>query len=268
MNTIKLIKRLLKHPFSILQHGAIVIEEEKFKKSISKKYNIEQLPTVDLMELFPNFNENLSTYSFLEGTSLITDLMILKQFARTYPACKYLEIGSWRGESLKNVSEVAESCVAITLSPKEMKNMHYSQEVINVHGVFSKGTNNITEILHNSKTYDFNKLKNKFDLIFIDGDHSYEGVLNDTKKTFNLRKNDSSVIVWHDYGISTERVTPSVLAAILDGIPHEKHNNLFHVSNTLCAIYIENRKFKTYQTKYPTYPNKKFSISVSAHIFK
>jgi len=268
MNKIKFIKYLLKHPISILKYGAMVIEKEKLRKSISKKYNIEQLPTVDLMELFPNFNENLSTYSFLEGTSLIIDLMLLKQFARTYSTCKYLEIGSWRGESLKNVSEVAESCVAITLSPQEMKDMHYSQEVIKVHGVFLKGANNITEILHNSKTYDFNKLKSKFDLIFIDGDHSYEGVLSDTKKTFNLRKNDSSVIVWHDYGISTETVRHSVLAAILDGIPREKHNNLFHVSNTLCAIYIENRKFKTYQTKFPTYPNKKFSINASAHIFK
>jgi len=122
----------------------------------------------------------------------------------------------------------------------------------------------ITEILHNSHTFDFNELGQKFDLIFVDGDHSYEGVLNDTRKIFNLRKDNTSVIVWHDYGISTETVRHSVLKAILDGIPAENHKYLYHVSNTMCAVYIENRKFPCSLTKFPSVPNKKFSVKVKA----
>jgi hypothetical protein len=119
-------------------------------------------------------------------------------------------------------------------------------------------------IKHNSQTYDFDQLNKKFDLIFIDGDHSYEGVLTDTINSFKIRKDKSSIIVWHDYGNSPEKVRHSVLAAILDGVPREFHKNLYHVSNTLCAVYIENRKFDTSFTKFPTYPNKVFSIRVSA----
>ena len=34
----------------------------------------------------------------------------------------------------------------------------------------------------NSQTFDFETINDEIDLYFIDGDHSYEGVYNDTKK--------------------------------------------------------------------------------------
>lgn len=132
-----------------------------------------------------------------------------------------------------------------------MLEMGLSQGFVDLHGLYSKGVNNITEILANSRTFDFDRLGKQFDLIFIDGDHTYEGVLNDTKKTFNLRKDSSSVIVWHNYGFLMETVRPSVLKAIMHGIPKEKHKNLYHVSNTMCAVYIENKNFKNLRNKIP-----------------
>jgi predicted O-methyltransferase YrrM len=265
---IKSFKLFLLHPFSVINQGLSAyqksIEESHLMKSLTLNHKITQLPTIDLLEFYPVFEEELTTYSFLDGTSLITDIILLKKLAKNLTDCNYLEIGSWRGESIANVSEVADKCTSITLSPKEMSELNLSKEFIEVHGIFSKDKKNITEILHNSRNFDFNSFKQKFDLIFIDGDHSYEGVLNDTIKTFNLRKDSSSVIVWHDYGFSTEIVRYSVLKAILDGVPSEKHKNLYHVSNTMCAIYIENQKFTTYKTTFPTFPNKIFSLRIKA----
>jgi predicted O-methyltransferase YrrM len=265
MKRIEKLRLLLRYPRTIIFNGINSLNEELFRSRIKEKYGLEQLPTVDITEIIPDFQEELSTYSFLEGTSLITDIILLKSLARGHRNCHYLEIGSWRGESIINVSEIAESCISITLSEDELRQKNFSEDVIRVHGVYSKNAKNIRTIKHNSYTYDFTKLKERFDLIFIDGDHSYIGVLSDTKKVFNLRKSSDSVIVWHDYGYSTESVKPSVLAAILDGIPVDKHNNLYHVSNTMCAVYIENQKFKTYHTKFPTYPDKKFSVKVMVH---
>lgn len=262
MGKLKNIKQFLKHPIDTLRHKLNAQEELQLRKLLIQDYKIDQLRTLDLLELFSEFEENLTTYSFLDGTSLITDIMLLKKLAKNYPACNYLEIGSWRGESIVNVSEVANHCTSISLSPVEMERMNLSKEFINVHGIFSKNAKNVSEIFHNSRTFDFNKLEQRFDLIFIDGDHSYEGVLNDTKKTFNLRKDSTSIIVWHDYGYSTETVRHSVLKAIMDGVPVEKHHNLYHVSNTMCAIYIENASLSYYSTKFPTFPNKKFSIQL------
>jgi predicted O-methyltransferase YrrM len=264
MNLNKAVKFLLKNPISVLKKGILAQEEDNHKKCIQSKYGFEKLPTIDLLDLFPDLDENLDCYSFLNGTSLITDLILLKSLAKKQENCSYLEIGSWRGESLANVSPVSKKCVSVTLSEIQMREMNFDEGFIKVHGIFSKNFENIEFIGANSHDFDFNSLNQKFDLIFIDGDHSYKGVLNDTKKVFNLRKDSNSVIVWHDYAFNTEDTRHSVLEAILDGIPKEFHKNLYHVSNTMCAIYIENKNFETYFTKFPSYPNKKFRIGISA----
>ena len=107
----------------------------------------------------------------------------------------------------------------------------------------------------------------KYDLIFIDGDHSYEGILNDTKKTFYLRRSKKSVIVWHDYGWTTEKVRYSTLKAILDGVPDIYHKNLFHISNTLCAVFLPDGFFYKKETttflSYPSKPETIFKVEVN-----
>ncbi|MBE0673970.1 MAG: class I SAM-dependent methyltransferase, partial [Bacteroidales bacterium] len=247
--------------------GVKAREQEYYRKKLIKEYNTEQLPTISILDLFPDLEEEIQSYSFLSGTSLITDLVLLKSFARKRSGCAYLEIGSWRGESLVNVSDVTEDCTSLTLSADEMRQLNFGEEFIKVHGVFSNHIQSIKRIEANSHTFDFNKLDKKFDLIFIDGDHSYEGVLNDTRKVFQLRKNQNSVIVWHDYGFHTEDARYTTLKAILDGVPKEKHKNLYHVSNTMCAVYIETIDLPKQFTKFPSYPDKKFSLKIKGEVF-
>ena len=263
MNKFEKVKLLLSKPFEIVNSGINTYSEDFYRKQINKRYSIDQLPTIDLLDLFPNFNEELCTYSYLDGTSFPTDIMLLKSLAKKFGECAYLEIGSWRGESISNVYDVTDDCTSITLSETEMRKMGISEEFIKVHGLFSRHLEKLKTIEHNSQTFDFSSLNKKFDLIFIDGDHSYKGVFLDTKNTFNLRKNKSSNIVWHDYGNSVEKVRYSVLAAILSGVPEEFHKNLYHVSNTICAIYLEDWNLDTSFTKFPTLPNKNFRINIS-----
>ena len=258
------LKVLLQNPVAVVMEGIRVRQQEYFRKKTISAYNIERLQTIDLLDLFPSLNENIDTYSFLAGTSLITDLILLKSLARRYDSCAYLEIGSWRGESLVNMFDVTDDCTSLTLSNTEMKAMKFSDGFIAAHGFFSDHIETITKIEHNSHTYDFNQLNKKFDLIFVDGDHSYEGVLNDSQKVFPLLKNEKSIIFWHDYGFDTENVRHSTLKAILDGIPGNKHKNLYHISNTMCAVYIEGLNIPTVQTLFPSYPNKRFSLKIVA----
>jgi predicted O-methyltransferase YrrM len=257
-----LLRSFLWHPRQTLLQIIELNEREK-ENYIKTKYEIEQLPTIDLLDLLPEFNETISYYSFLEGASLITDIALLKGMARTYPGCSYLEIGTWRGESLVNVAGTGAQCVSIDLSPGEMKKKKFSEEMISNQGFFIKNESNIRRIFHDSASFDYSSLETSFDLIFIDADHHYESVKTDTRNAYELLRNADSTIIWHDYGFSTERVRPEVLAGILDGLPVKEHSNLYHVSNTMCAI-LTKKKFKTNKNVFPSRPNKMFTIKIDA----
>ena len=259
------LKVFLSNPIEVIKSGMRVRSQNYYKKLLEKAYNFSSLKTISIIDLLGDetLEETIENYTFLSGTSLVTDLLLLKSLARKSKNCNYLEIGSWRGESLLNVSKVAKKCTSITLSASDMRKMNISEDFIKVHGIFSKNLTNVKVIEANSLEFDFNSLNEKFDLIFVDGDHSYKGVLNDTQKVFNLRSNDKSIIVWHDYGMDTEEVRFTTLKAILDGVPNEKHQNLYHVSNTMCAIYIEDLNVNSITTKFPTFPDKIFNLKVN-----
>ena len=74
----------------------------------------------------------------MEGTSLITELLLLKKLASRFSNCNYFEIGSRRGESIANISDDVKKCTTISLSVDEMKSMNLSKEFINAHGLFPK----------------------------------------------------------------------------------------------------------------------------------
>ncbi|MBL7898450.1 MAG: class I SAM-dependent methyltransferase [Crocinitomicaceae bacterium] len=259
---------LIFNPGKILRYGFARFDEDRHQKMCAEKYNKKQLPTVNLAELAASRSETIEPFSFLDGTSMITDIFLLKTLARKFSNCNYLEIGSWRGESIANVSSVAEKCTSVTLSPEEMRTMNFGEKFISCHGVFSEGIKNISTYHANSHSFDFKSLNEKYDVIFIDGDHSFAGVLNDTRKVFDLRKDKKSFIVWHDYGYSAETVRYSVLNAILQGIPEDKHKHLFHVSNTMCAIYCEDLNLNVQYVDFPTMPDKKFKIELSFSEFR
>jgi hypothetical protein len=126
--------------------------EDIVAKNIAvNKYKLLQgLKTIDLLELFPNFQESLINYSFLEGTSLITDIAILKKLAQRFDQCDYIEFGSWRGESIVNVATVTDNCTSLSFSNEEMKQFKLPPDVINCTRVFLKNTKSIKHIEHNT----------------------------------------------------------------------------------------------------------------------
>ena len=185
-------KQLLK---SLLNYTKEAHKRRYFKR----KYGKKGLPFADIGQ-FARIDEKIDNYTYLDGTSRPIDIAFLMAVAKNYTDCNYLEIGSWRGESLFNVSTVSQRCTSISLSKEEMIRIGMSEKAAELQRFFSKGKNNIEHIEANSLQYDFENLKEKFDVIFIDGDHSYKGVKSDTENAFKLLRNEDSVIVWHDFG--------------------------------------------------------------------
>jgi hypothetical protein len=116
--------------------------------------------------------------------------------------------------------------------------MGVSDIIIRQQGIFSKKRPNIVHLKGNSGTFDYGSLNMKFDLIFIDGDHHYDFVKNDTQKVFTHLVHDSSVVVWHDYAVIPGEVRYEVLAGILDGLPDDAHSHLYYVDHTKSAVFI------------------------------
>lgn len=238
-------------------------EEANWKRYVTVKKGFKKgLPTLDLLDILPNFNESIRDYTYMDGTSRVTDIAVLKAIAKQFQNCQYLEIGSFRGESLVNVADVAAECVSISLSDKEMFELGLDENV-KLQRFFSKDLKNVQHIQHNSLTYDFSQLNKKFDLIFIDGDHSYKAVKKDTENAFKLLKNENSIIVWHDYGRSYNLENWNTIAAMIDGAPNDKRNKIYHISNTICSIFT-NQKVNTSFIIPTDLPNKTFNVSISA----
>ncbi len=257
--TLKALGLIIANPYLL---NAVLDDENVKKKYVASTYNLpDGLPTVDILDIFPGFDDTVEPYSFLDGGSLPTDLALLKGLAKKMNCKDYFEIGTWRGESVAVVAPFAERCTTMNLPDDVMEKMGLDKEYIHMHRFFSKDIPNVDHLQANSLTYNFTQLHKKFDLVFIDGDHHSESIRSDTENAFKLLKDEHSVIVWHDYGIGTETVRWNVLAGIMDGCPADKRNNVYHVSNTLCAFYT-NEVFKTSMKKPNQKPEKYFSVKV------
>ncbi|MDC6482828.1 class I SAM-dependent methyltransferase [Candidatus Pelagibacter sp.] len=104
------------------------------------------------------------------------------------------------------------SIVSITLNPddlREVKKKNLDNKVSfrniiheSVYNKFlfsgEKVEKKIKVIFQNSLNFEHNEYKNKMDLIFVDGGHTYSVVKNDSEKSFQMI-NTNGIILWHDY---------------------------------------------------------------------
>ena len=235
---LKIFTMVLKYPRSL---NYVINNDMVWEKKLEKKQgNLIGFPMIELKEIDKSFSETLKSFSFLGGGSLPTDIALLKCVCRKFENCSYFEIGTWRGESVLNISEIAEECYTLNLSREEIIKLYKNELYADLHGFFSKGKSNIHHLTGNSLNYDFAGLNKKFDVIFIDGDHQYDNVKNDTEKVFKNLIHDESIIIWHDYAYNPEKLRPEVMLAILAGTPTKYHKYLYFVANTMCAIFYRN----------------------------
>lgn len=246
--TLKALGLIIRKPVLL---NKVLTEPDVWKKYVMDKYNIPVgLPVITLEQVTGKNEFDLGPLTFLDGSTLPTDLALLTGLAAQIQNCFYFEIGTWRGESVANVAGIAEQCYTLSLSEEEMIKRGTDERLITMHGMFSENLPNVTQLLSDSRNFDFSSLDRKFDLIFIDGDHHYDFVLNDTRKVFKHLAHEKTIVVWHDYGYHPEEIRFEVLAAILDGTDKKLHPGIYHVTHTKCAVLL-NQKVKS---EYPVFP--------------
>ena len=213
-------------------------ENETWKERVSQIHTgFTNFPALSLFDLFGTIDETVEPFLFLDGGSLPTDLALLRGLARKFGKCSYFEIGTWRGESTANMSPLTTECITMDLPDDQKRAKGMSEEYIGQYAVLSKALPNVNHIKADSQHFDFSSFNRKFDLIFIDGDHHYTSIANDTLNVFAHLVHERSIVVWHDAAYNPERARYEVVAAILDGLDPKLHPNLMYISNTLCTVY-------------------------------
>jgi predicted O-methyltransferase YrrM len=91
----------------------------------------------------------------------------------------------------------------------------------------------ITQLYGDSAAFDFSPWHGRVDFVFVDGAHSYDFVVSDSRVALQLLRPEGGVIVWHDYG-----VWPDVARALDEFQAQHPELKLVHIRGTSLAVSI------------------------------
>ena len=243
----------------------VLTDEDSWYGYVEKKFKMPGgLPVVQMDQLIGSGPVTLGPMTFLDGGSLPTDLMLLGGLAGEIEECTYFEIGTWRGESVATIASRAKSCYTLCLTDEEMRKKGMHNSTIESHRQFSKGLDNVIQLRGDSRSFDFERLHMKFDLIYIDGDHHYDILKSDTEMVFRYLVHENSIVVWHDYGFHPDRIRYEVMAAILDGAGPERTDRVYHVAHTKSAIWT-GKSIPSAPADFPVVPKEYYKTIISRH---
>lgn len=201
--------------------------------------------TIDLGQFLFTHNAQFDCkeLTFLGGGSGILDYVFLKTIAQVSKAREYLEVGTYIGESINNLTDCCERLYSVTAVVGEgtlqrkacqfWKIPDYSDRL-----AYDK---KITHYYGDSKEFDYSRHADTIDLYFIDGAHSYNGVYSDTKNIF-LNKKEDAIVIWHDFIGLNNQYSMDVVKAVKDAIG-EAFRNVYVTNNNICGIYIPENRF-------------------------
>jgi predicted O-methyltransferase YrrM len=240
----------------------VLTDEDTWKNYVEKKFSLPRgLPVVTMDQLVDTDSVSLGPMTFLDGGSLPTDMMLLAGLAEKVKGCRYFEIGTWRGESVSVVASRAHSCHTLCLTDQEMRSLGMNERTIRSHLMFSRELKNVTQWRGDSRSFDFKAPGQKFDLVFIDGDHHYDFVKRDTEQVLSHLVHDRTTVVWHDYGFHPDQVRYEVMAAILDGVGAGNRDKVYHVAHTKCAIFT-GQKLHGAAADFPVIPEEYYTLNL------
>jgi predicted O-methyltransferase YrrM len=174
----------------------------------------------------------------VKGNVRVSELAILAKAATTVPPDRQIvEIGTFDGRTTLNLAvNSAPGTPVITLdlpkdyAPKFPMNIgEYKLANKPISGLRYRSCNltwpepvsRILQLLGDSATFDWTPYYGQAGLVFVDGSHTYENVVNDSEVAFRLVA-PGGIIIWHDYGVWEEvtRTLDELAAAQGLGLRH------------------------------------------------
>jgi len=183
------------------------------------------------------FNNNCP-YTFTNGLSTtIEDLRVIVSLCRYFKSENVLELGVRYGHTAKFILEQCPGIkkyigvdVPVSFIPEnEIQKLEIPLQT----GIIASFDKRFEAVVLDNGTKDIeddiNLFGCRFDLIFVDADHSLNGVKRDTGISKRLVKS-GGIVIWHDY-TNEKGVTD-----FLDSISGD--NDIVHVEGSLCCFMV------------------------------
>jgi len=204
----------------------------------------------------------LPAFTFLDDTSTVVDLLLLRALVRRYGARTMFEIGTFRGESALAVASAGADVVTLSLADEALLERGAQRSWVDAHRTLSTGHPSITHAFGDSEVLETQQYREWADILFIDGDHSRHAVESDTRRFWSTRSRRVGAVVWHDAFSSPLVPRWEVLAGIAAGVPPSHRPQLVQVSNTLCLAWLaDSDSLPTVEASYV--PRVVYSVSVT-----
>lgn len=179
-----------------------------------KKTPIPIVPTIELAEVVSeDIPIQVREPVAIDGNISLAEITVMSKLVKRYNPNRLFEIGTFDGRTTLNLAANASAEAEIyTLDlPKDKlsetdlpleagEEKYIDKETSGVRFLGAECQQKITQLYGDSATFDFSPFFNTVDFIFIDGSHSYQYVLNDSKRALELLHDGQGVILWHDYG--------------------------------------------------------------------
>lgn len=174
-------------------------------------------------------------YSYQLGNMPLNELSCVLALARRRQVLRIFEFGTYLGETALQLARNTRADIwTLDLPPSRPREvldpeLDVYPERLGQRFLGSDGASRITQLLGDSRSFDYSSLARSMDLVLVDANHHYEHVLSDSRNALVLVRT-GGLVIWHDYA----NYAPGVVRA-LDSLSRE--TRLVHIDGTSLVIH-------------------------------
>jgi len=209
---------------------------------------IGRIPSISISELLQEDEAiRLLEPEASDGNVNELELIVLNQLIKTRLPDVLFEIGTFDGRTTLNMAaNIGEQGKVFTLDlpPDAISKTRLSLESDDKTYIEKSESGSkfqqspyrekIVQLFGDSAEFDFTEYLGNIDLVFVDGSHSYEYVINDSVKALSLLKSRGGTVVWHDYD-TWNGVTNALDYLLLND---SRFNGIRRIRNTSLVILL------------------------------
>lgn len=162
-----------------------------------ERSRLRELPIASIFESIEDVQLPLGAINDETGHANHAEFLYVVAVARYRGARRIFEFGTCLGRTTFHLALASPDCRVFSLDLPDDRGSYAGSET----GAYFRGkpeAERITLLRCDSREFDIAPYRGSMDFIWVDGDHSYEMVKNDTEKAFELLA-PGGAILWHDF---------------------------------------------------------------------